>query len=258
MAFVEDVKFDYPSEPAVTGNLYQRKSSVRRQPMKQLARHDNLDPFPPIPENFEEETWTEVKSAISKIFLKKEAALHSLDCLNLIEDHSEWMSLINCIMGSALSPFRFEETPTPKLPKLWDMGLQLFRKHLFRSPTVESDIVTCLLRMVDKERSGEDVDKTLLSRLLKMFKALGIYSESLETLYLEWTSEFYAAEGVKYMQHSDVPDYLKHVETRLREEHERCLHYMDASTEKSLVGIAEKQLLDCHISAILDEVFSWL
>ncbi|CAB4292968.1 unnamed protein product [Prunus armeniaca] len=246
--------------------------------------------FPTIPENFEEETWTEVKSAISKIFLKKEAALHSLDCLNLIEcerhiaaeleslvqyqtpdsvallscidtcwqDHSERMSLINRIMGSALSPFRFEGKPTPKLPKLWDMGFQLFRKHLFRSPTVESDIVTCLLGMVDKERSGEDVVKTLLSRLLKMFKALGIYSESLETLYLEWTSEFYAAEGVKYMQHSDVPDYLKHVETRLREEHERCLHYMDASTEKSLVGIAEKQLLDCHISAILDKVFSWL
>lgn len=56
------------------------------------------------------------------------------------------------------------------------------------------------------------MDKTLLSRLLKMFKALGIYSESLETPYLEWTFEFYAAEGVKYMQHSDVPDYLKHVE----------------------------------------------
>ncbi|KAI5325267.1 hypothetical protein L3X38_034341 [Prunus dulcis] len=52
--------------------------------------------FPPsLPENFEEETWTEVKSAISKIFLKKEAALRSLECLNLIESISEvsWLEM---------------------------------------------------------------------------------------------------------------------------------------------------------------------
>jgi cullin 4 len=56
------------------------------------------------------------------------------------------------------------------------------------------------------------VDRTLLNHLLKMFTALGIYAESFEKPFLECTSEFYAAEGVKYMQQSDVPDYLKHVE----------------------------------------------
>lgn len=56
------------------------------------------------------------------------------------------------------------------------------------------------------------MDRTLLNHLLKMFTALGIYSESFEKPFLECTSEFYAAEGMKYMQQSDVPDYLKHVE----------------------------------------------
>jgi len=56
------------------------------------------------------------------------------------------------------------------------------------------------------------VDRTLLNHLLKMFTALGIYSESFEKPFLECTSEFYAAEGTKYMQQSDVTDYLKHVE----------------------------------------------
>jgi hypothetical protein len=45
-----------------------------------------------------------------------------------------------------------------------------------------------------------------------MFTSLGIYAESFERPFLECTSEFYAAEGMKYMQQSDVPDYLKHVE----------------------------------------------
>lgn len=45
-----------------------------------------------------------------------------------------------------------------------------------------------------------------------MFTALGMYSENFEKPFLECTSEFYATEGVKYLQQSDIPDYLKHVE----------------------------------------------
>uniref|UniRef100_A0A7N2N0W8 Cullin-4 n=1 Tax=Quercus lobata TaxID=97700 RepID=A0A7N2N0W8_QUELO len=107
-------------------------------------------------------------------------------------------------------------------------------------------------------RLGEAVDRTLLNHLLKMFTALGIYAESFEKPFLECTSEFYAAEGMKFMQQSDVPDYLKHVETRLHEEHERCVLYLDACTRKPLIATAEKQLLERHISAILDKGFMML
>ncbi|XP_072079699.1 cullin-4-like isoform X1 [Arachis hypogaea] len=66
--------------------------------------------------------------------------------------------------------------------------------------------------MIESERLGEAMDRTLLNYLLKMFTALGIYAESFEKPFLECTSEFYAAQGMKYMQQSDVLDYLKHVE----------------------------------------------
>lgn len=48
------------------------------------------------------------------------------------------------------------------------------------------------------------------------------------------------------------------LQTRLHEEHERCLLYLDASTRKPLIATAEKQLLERHISAILDKVFVWM
>ncbi|MBA0626959.1 hypothetical protein Godav_004523 [Gossypium davidsonii] len=147
---------------------------------------------------------------------------------------------------------------TPNVRSLWDMGLQLFRKHLSMAPEVEHKTVTGLLRMIEGERLGEAVDRTLLNHLLKMFTALGIYSESFEKPFLECTSEFYAAEGMKYMQQSDVPDYLKHVEMRLHEEHERCVLYLDALTRKPLIATAEKQLLERHIPAILDKGFVML
>lgn len=44
------------------------------------------------------------------------------------------------------------------------------------------------------------------------------------------------------------------LQIRLQEEHDRCLHYLDASTKKPLIATAEKQLLEHHKSAILDKV----
>ncbi|KAJ9558307.1 hypothetical protein OSB04_012921 [Centaurea solstitialis] len=138
------------------------------------------------------------------------------------------------IRGIALYLDRTFVKQTQNVRSLWDMGLQLFRKHLSLASEVEHKTVFALLKMIESERLGESIDRTLLNHLLKMFTALGIYSESFEKPFLECTSEFYAAEGVKYMQQSDVPDYLKHVEVRLQEEHDRCVIYLDAVTRKPL------------------------
>ncbi|KAK4775432.1 hypothetical protein SAY87_023393 [Trapa incisa] len=172
-----------------------------------------------------------------------------------------WQDLCNqmlMIRGIALYLDRTYVKQTPNIRSLWDLGLHLFRKHLCLSSEVEHKTVTGLLRMIEKERLGEAVDRTLLKHLLKMFTSLGIYLESFEKPFLECTSEFYGAEGMKYMQQSDVPDYLKHVEVRLHEEHERCLLYLDAGTRKHLVATTEMQLLEHHIPAILDKGFLML
>lgn len=162
------------------------------------------------------------------------------------------------IRGIALYLDRTYVKQTPNVRSLWDMGLQLFCKHLSLLPEVGHKTVTGLLRLIERERLGEAIDRTLVNHLLKMFNALGIYSESFEKPFLVGTSEFYASEGAKYMQQSDVPDYLKHVELRLHEEHERCLLYLDAGTRKPLIATTERQLLEHHISAILDKGFTML
>ncbi|PKU72713.1 cullin-4 [Dendrobium catenatum] len=162
------------------------------------------------------------------------------------------------IRGIALYLDRTHVKQTPNVRSLWDMGLQLFRRHLSLSPEVERKIVAGLLELIERERIGEAIDRTVLGHLLKMFTALGTYAEIFEKPFLQSTSDFYASEGVKFMQQSDVPDYLKHVELRLHEEHERCLLYLDANTRKPLIATTEKQLLERHTSAILDKGFTML
>ncbi|MBA0778277.1 hypothetical protein Gotri_006156 [Gossypium trilobum] len=260
-----------------------RKKATPPQPAKKLVIK-LVKAKPTLPTNFEVETWATLKSAITAIFLKRpdscdleklyQASLtyssflyfdyyshlqYLVVFLSLVEkcwqDLCDQMLMIRSI---ALYLDRTYVKQTPNVRSLWDMGLQLFRKHLSMAPEVEHKTVTGLLRMIEGERLGEAVDRTLLNHLLKMFTALGIYSESFEKPFLECTSEFYAAEGMKYMQQSDVPDYLKHVEMRLHEEHERCVLYLDALTRKPLIATAEKQLLERHIPAILDKGFVML
>ncbi|KAI4365207.1 hypothetical protein MLD38_021214 [Melastoma candidum] len=285
-------------EAATSGRNLSRKKAVPPNPSKKLVIK-LVKAKPTVPDNFEEDTWQKLKSAINAIFLKQPVAyalenlyqtvndlcLHKLggnlyqriekQCeahvssvlqslvgqspdlgvfLSLVErcwqDFCDQMLMIRSI---ALFLDRTYVKQNPSVRSLWDMGLQLFRKRLHLSSEVEHKTVTGLLRMIERERLGEAVDRTLLNHLLKMFTALGIYAESFEKPFLEFTSEFYAAEGMKYMQQSDVPDYMKHVEARLHEEHERCLLYLDASTRKLLIAMTERQLLERHILAILDK-----
>ncbi|GMN43249.1 hypothetical protein TIFTF001_012455 [Ficus carica] len=269
MSLDEDLK---PSDgPSFAANL-SRKKATPPQPSgkKFVIKLNKAKDKPKLPPNFEEETWAKLKSAICAIFLRQPDSCDLEKLYQAVSDmcmHKMGANLYQRIerecethIAVALQALVGQSPDLVVFLSLVERCWQDLcdQMHLSLSREVEHKTVTGLLRMIDQERLGEAVDRALLNHLLKMFTALGIYSESFEKPFLECTSEFYAAEGMLYMQQSDVPDYLKHVETRLQEEHERCLIYLDASTRRPLIATAEKQLLERHISAILDKGFMLL
>ncbi|XP_067008215.1 cullin-4A [Anabrus simplex] len=139
----------------------------------------------------------------------------------------------------------------PTIHSIWDMGLDLFRQHIVLNTLVQTRTVEGLLMLIEKERQGDTVDKSLLKSLLRMLSDLQIYQEAFETKFLEATERLYAAEGQRLMQELDVPEYLAHVDKRLNEESERLIHYLDPSTKWQLIHTVEKQLLSEHLSSIL-------
>ncbi|KAL8623970.1 Cullin-4A [Nucella lapillus] len=142
---------------------------------------------------------------------------------------------------------------TTAILSIWDMGLDLFRTHIISHRTVETRTVDGLLSLIERERCGETVNRQLLKSLLRMLTDLQIYQEAFEKKFLEATERLYAAEGQQLMQERDVPEYLMHVDKRLNEENERLLHYLDNTTRKSLVSCVEKQLLEQHLTQILQK-----
>ncbi|XP_052215829.1 cullin-4A-like [Dreissena polymorpha] len=136
---------------------------------------------------------------------------------------------------------------------IWDMGLDLFRTHIVGHHIVQNRTVEGLLQLIDRERSGEAVDRGRLKSLLRMLSDLQIYMEAFEKRFLEATDSLYRVEGQRLMEERDVPEYLLHVEKRLEEENERLLHYLDQSTKKPVISLIEKQLLEQHISQMLQK-----
>uniref|UniRef100_A0A674IW95 Cullin 4B n=1 Tax=Terrapene triunguis TaxID=2587831 RepID=A0A674IW95_9SAUR len=134
-----------------------------------------------------------------------------------------------------------------------DMGLELFRTHIISDQKVQNKTIDGILLLIERERNGEAIDRSLLRSLLSMLSDLQIYQDSFEHRFLEETNRLYAAEGQRLMQEREVPEYLHHVNKRLEEEADRIITYLDQSTQKPLIATVEKQLLGEHLTAILQK-----
>ncbi|KAK5608833.1 Cullin-4B [Crenichthys baileyi] len=251
----------------------------------------NFREKPKLPENYTQETWQKLKDAVEAIqnstsikynleelyqavenlcFHKISAKLYKqlravcedhikaqIDHVLFLkkidkcwQDHCRQMIMIRSIF---LFLDRTYVLQNSMLPSIWDMGLELFRFYIISDLKVQSKTIDGILLLIERERSGEAIDRSLLRSLLSMLSDLQIYQDSFEQRFLEETNRLYAAEGQRLMQEREVPEYLHHVNKRLEEEADRVITYLDQSTQKPLIATVEKQLLGEHLTAILQK-----
>uniref|UniRef100_A0A1A8EM16 Cullin-4B n=2 Tax=Nothobranchius korthausae TaxID=1143690 RepID=A0A1A8EM16_9TELE len=184
----------------------------------------------------------------------REDALDSVLFLKKIDtcwqDHCRQMIMIRSIF---LFLDRTYVLQNSMLPSIWDMGLELFRFYIISDLKVQSKTIDGILLLIERERNGEAIDRSLLRSLLSMLSDLQIYQDSFELRFLEETNRLYAAEGQRLMQEREMPEYLHHVNKRLEEEADRVITYLDQSTQKALIATVEKQLLGEHLTAVLQK-----
>ncbi|XP_062982223.1 cullin-4A [Elgaria multicarinata webbii] len=166
------------------------------------------------------------------------------------QDHCRQMIMIRSIF---LFLDRTYVLQNSMLPSIWDMGLELFRNHVISDKLVQTKTIDGILILIERERNGEAVDRSLLRSLLSMLSDLQVYKDSFEQRFLEDTNRLYTAEGQRLMQEREIPEYLHHVNKRLEEEADRVVTYLDHSTQKPLIACVERQLLGEHLTAILQK-----
>uniref|UniRef100_A0A8W8IR20 Cullin N-terminal domain-containing protein n=1 Tax=Magallana gigas TaxID=29159 RepID=A0A8W8IR20_MAGGI len=242
----------------------------------------NFREKPRLPENFQQQTWEKLKESVEAIqrstsirwsleelyqavenMCSHKMSAQLYDQLKEVCDKHFLKNVDGCwqahcrqmIMIRSIFLFldRTYVLQTSSVMSIWDMGLELFRTHVMFHPLVQKRTVDGILQLIKRERTGEAVDRQLIKSLLRMLSDLQMYVDAFEHSFLEATESLYAAEGQQLMQERDVPEYLAYVDKRLHEEMERLLHYLDMSTKKPLVSCVEKQLLEKHLTQILQK-----
>jgi hypothetical protein len=99
------------------------------------------------------------------------------------QDHCKQMLTIRSIF---LYLDRTYVMQTAGVKSLWDLGLGLFRSHLERGHEVVRKAVTGLLRLLEKERQGESIDRMATKSLLRMFSSLQVTTRVPHSLSLLW------------------------------------------------------------------------
>jgi hypothetical protein len=80
-----------------------------------------------------------------------------------------------------------------------------------------------VLAMIRADRAKDGVDRALLKSMVRMLLDLGIYEATFLAPFLHDSELLYGQEGLDLCTSLSVPAYLLHCETRLTEEHDRCV-----------------------------------
>ncbi|GAX29145.1 cullin 1 [Fistulifera solaris] len=132
------------------------------------------------------------------------------------------------------------------LPTLSQAGLRCFRSHVY--DVMKADTTQAILSLINDEREGKIIDKTLVKSIVELYESMGMgsleaYTADLEQPLLESTREHYARKREEWINDS-TPDYMIKAEGALREESDRVAEYLNSSSESKILKVLEEEILE--------------
>ncbi|CAJ0581356.1 unnamed protein product, partial [Mesorhabditis spiculigera] len=143
---------------------------------------------------------------------------------------------------------------------VYTLGLVVWRDHFHIK--VADRILRGLLALLQAERTGIAIDRSLIHKLVRSYVTLGIddenmsdrsqhmpsscykfYEERFERHFLQSTEEYYTNEAEKLLEDNSFTAYMRQVELRLKEEDERCLQCFPQRTRDPLASRCEQVLI---------------
>ncbi|XP_059640189.1 cullin-3A-like [Cornus florida] len=143
--------------------------------------------------------------------------------------------------------------PCNRKTPVHELGLNLWRDNVIHSIKIQTRLQDTLLEIVQRERTGEVINRGLMRNIIKMLMDLGfsVYQEDFEKPFLEVSADFYRGESQHFIECCDCGDYLKKTERRLNEEIERVSQYLDAKSEAKITSVVEKEMIKSHMHQLV-------
>ncbi|KAG8066446.1 hypothetical protein GUJ93_ZPchr0004g40219 [Zizania palustris] len=165
------------------------------------------------------------------------------------DDHNKALQMIRDILMYMDRTFITTLKKTP----VFDLGLELWRDIVVRSPKIHGRLLDTLLELINRERMGDVINRGLMRNSTKMLMDLGpsVYRDDFEKPFLEVSESFYSVESQQFIECCDCGEYLEKVQKRLAEELERASQYMDAKTADKITGVVETEMLSIHMQRLI-------
>jgi cullin 1 len=158
-----------------------------------------------------------------------------------------------------------EDTPT-----LVSCALKCFKDKVYE--TTKLKVLNCLFEIINRERDGEIIDRTVVKECVKVLKIMGchskldlkkvseftrmedlcVYNDDFETPLLDKTREFYTAKSVAWLAMGSTPAYLKEVEDAINREKNEAATYLSKGTVPQLVKVLQEVLLTLPLKQVLE------
>lgn len=132
------------------------------------------------------------------------------------------------------------------LPTLEQAGLQHFKTVVYENSKENTN--TAIISLIDDEREGEIIDKTLVKSIVELYESMGMgsldsYTNDLEQPLLEATRAYYGRKREDWIAKDSTPDYLIKAEKALGEEKTRVVEYLNPATEPKIRRVVEDEIL---------------
>ncbi|WWD18765.1 hypothetical protein CI109_103220 [Kwoniella shandongensis] len=157
---------------------------------------------------------------------------------------------------------------------VYTLALVAWKQNFFRYFTVTgggmSRLTQAVLRQIEQQRNGEDIDSGLLKKVIDSYVSLGldeadvqrqnldVYKEFFQAPFLATTEQYYRAESSAFVSSNSVSDYMKKAEDRLQEEADRVNLYLHDDTRADLKAKCEAVLISEHNTLLWEEFQSLL
>lgn len=140
------------------------------------------------------------------------------------------------------------------LHPLKDVGLLCFRDHVYVE--VKRRAKDAVLKLIEREREGELIDRALVKNILDIFIEVGMggmecYEKDFEEPLLQESAAYYKRKAAEWIAQDTCPEYMIKAEECLRLEEERVDHYLHAATKPKLLKEVEAELLTQYETQLL-------
>jgi cullin 1 len=143
------------------------------------------------------------------------------------------------------------------LPTLLNTGLTKFKHCVF--DVIKSVVCDAILALIDQERDGVAIDRTLADKAVKIFELMGmgtldVYEEDLEKPLITATHAYYQSKSITWLETDSTPAYLVRSEIALEQETQRVRQYLSPeNSEIKLINAVKKELLEKREQELLEK-----